>query len=461
MVTIYLDKQLFSHLFKAQEGKYLALREKILSHRNEFIFLYSDAHLFDLQQDTTDIKYEEMDFMQSIVDGNHLIYNSPHIGVIKESPRSSFENIAKVDDFSWLNDCDFSRLTEEQYNVINNIIDITIKDLRGELEFDWLKKRTPIRANELVINKETLTSFVELVKENFYEDKNSYKTIRDASVKNYNPASITSDCEKIFNEQLKAAPLGLSFIEMIKAIVNQFGLDSADATVVYNISYMLLDLLGVSKESRSKVKFRNMQTDCMHSFFGSYCDCLVSDDAGILKKSKTSYKLFSIETKIYSIDEFIKAFDEAINNNQKSASEYFDEICTDYEEREVICAESFVQYTFSQLRASHIYFGYFNQLMERASEDETIIILHKNIRASQLLLIQEIEIIVNRLVHAFNELGATFTSFDKKLEIPQMQEGKWSRILKLKDADIGLTNVQEPFMLYIWIKLKQLEPTQS
>ena len=39
-----------------------------------------------------------------------------------------------------------------------------------------------------------------------------------------------------------------------------------------------------------------MQTDNMHSFFGGYCDCFVSDDAGILKKSKTLYKLFNIET---------------------------------------------------------------------------------------------------------------------------------------------------------------------
>ena len=61
MVTIYFDKQLFSHLFKSQEEKYLVLREKILSHRDEFIFTYSNAHLFDLQQDTTDIKYDEMD----------------------------------------------------------------------------------------------------------------------------------------------------------------------------------------------------------------------------------------------------------------------------------------------------------------------------------------------------------------------------------------------------------------
>lgn len=461
MVTIYFDKQLFSHLFKSQEEKYLALRKKILSHRDEFIFLYSNAHLLDLQQDTTDIKYDEMDFMQSIVDGNHIFYESPNIGVIKESPRSAFNNVAKVDDFSWLYELDLSQITEEQCDAINNIIDISIKDLRGELEFDWLKKRTPIRSKELAIDKENLISFVKLVKDNFYEDKNSYKNIRDNAVKSYNPTLITSDCENVFNEQLEAAPLRLSFIETIKAVINQFGLKSSDATIVYYVSYMLLDLLGVSKETRRKVKFRNMQTDCMHSFFGSYCDCFVSDDAGILKKSKTLYKLFNFETKIYSIDEFIKTFDEAINNNQKHVSEYFKEICTDYEKKEVIWAESLTQYTLTQLRASNIYFGYFNYMSERTSKDDTVIILHKNKRASQLLLIQEIEIVVNRLVRSFNEIGATFSLFNKEVEFSQMRTGNWNRILKLNDADIYLTNAQDPFMLYLWINVRHPVSIQS
>ena len=54
MITIYLDKQVFSHLFNAREEKYSLLREKILSHKDEFIFFYSNAHLFDLQDDKTD-----------------------------------------------------------------------------------------------------------------------------------------------------------------------------------------------------------------------------------------------------------------------------------------------------------------------------------------------------------------------------------------------------------------------
>lgn len=154
----------------------------------------------------------------------------------------------------------------------------------GQLEFDWLKKRTPICSKELQVDKTTFTSFVRYVKDNFYENKDSYKSIRDTAIKNYNPALITADSEDAFNNQLVSSPLGLSFVETIKAVLNQLGLTSSDAATVYYISYMLLDLLGVSKEPRKKVKFRNLQTDCLHSFFGSYCDCIVSNDTGMLKK---------------------------------------------------------------------------------------------------------------------------------------------------------------------------------
>lgn len=38
MVTIYFDKQFFSYLFNAKEEKYIILRDKILSHKDDFVF---------------------------------------------------------------------------------------------------------------------------------------------------------------------------------------------------------------------------------------------------------------------------------------------------------------------------------------------------------------------------------------------------------------------------------------
>lgn len=455
MVTIYLDKQVFSHLFNAREEKYARLREKILSHKDEFIFFYSNAHLFDLQDDKTDIKYSEMEFMQSIVDGNRLIYEASKQEVMKQSPRDAFETIGKVGDFSWMENFDFSQLTVEQRNAINNIADISVKDLKGELGFDWLTKRTPISSEELQVDVTTFKSLMNFIAYNFYENKEAYKQIRDKTIANYNPKEIKADGEEKFNEQLSSSPLGLSFIETIKAVLAQTGLSSSDLAIVYYMSYMLLDLFGVNKEARKKVKFQNMQADCCHSFFGSYCDCIVSDDEGLRLKSKTLYKLFNFGTKVYSIDEFIERFDEAINNNKKSGRKYFDEIFNDYIARQILRTEITPEHTLTYLNTSNKFFGYFNCMIERKSDNETVIILHKNNDLNQPMLVREIEIIVNRMVKVFNDMGANFTLFDEAVELPQLKADNWNRILVLNDADICLTKFKETPMLCLWIKLKQ------
>lgn len=455
MITIYLDKQVFSHLFNAREEKYSLLREKILSHKDEFIFFYSNAHLFDLQDDKTDIKYSEMEFMQSIVDGNRLIYEPPKQEVMKQSPRDAFETIGKIGDFSWLENFDFSQITAEQRNAINNIVDISIKDLKGELGFDWLTKRAPISSDELQVDVPTFKSLMNFIAYNFYENKEAYKQVRDKTIANYNPKEIKADGEEKFNEQLSSSPLGLSFIETIKAVLAQTGLSSSDSATIYYMSYMLLDLFGVNKEARKKVKFQNMQADCCHSFFGSYCDCIVSDDEGLRLKSKTLYKLFNFGTKVYSIDEFIERFDEAINNNKKSGRKYFDEIFNDYIARQILRTEITPEHTLTYLNTSNKFFGYFNCMIERKSDNETAIILHKNNDLNQPMLAKEIEIIVNRMVKVFNEMGANFTLFDETVELPQLKADNWNRMLVLNDADICLTKFKETPMLCLWIKLKQ------
>lgn len=455
MITIYLDKQVFSHLFNAREEKYSLLRDKILSHKDEFIFFYSNAHLFDLQDDKTDIKYAEMEFMQSIVDGNRLIYEFPRQEVMKQSPREAFETVGKVGDFSWLDNFDVSQLTDEQLNAINNIVDISIKDLKGELDFNWLTNRIPISANESQVDGPIFKSLMNFIAYNFYENKNAYKQVRDNTIARYNPKEIKANGEDVFNEQLSSSPLGLSFIETIKATLAQTGLSSSDSAIVYYMSYMLLDLFGVNKEARKKVKFQNMQADCCHSFFGSYCDCIVSDDEGLRLKSKTLYKLFNFVTKVYSIDEFIERFDEAINNNKKSGRKYFDEIFNDYIARQILRTEITPEHTLTYLNTSNKFFGYFNCMIERKSDNETVIILHKNNDLNQPMLVREIEIIVNRMVKVFNDMGANFTLFDEAVELPQLKADNWNRILVLNDADICLTKFKETPMLCLWIKLKQ------
>ena len=148
-------------------------------------------------------------------------------------------------------------------------------------------------------------------------------------------------------------------------------------------------------------------------------------------------------------------FDEAINNNKKSAHEYFDEILCDYTKRQVIRVETKPGQSLTYLNTSNKYFGYFNCMIERKSKDETVIILHKNNDLKQPILMREIEIIVNRIVRVFNSMGAAFALFDEAVEVPQLKANNWNRILMLNDADVCLTKFKDTPMLCLWVKLKR------
>ena len=45
----------------------------------------------------------------------------------------------------------------------------------------------------------------------------SIQIIRDNTIARYNPTLITAEGENVFNEQLASSPLGLSFLDIIKA----------------------------------------------------------------------------------------------------------------------------------------------------------------------------------------------------------------------------------------------------
>jgi len=69
--------------------------------------------------------------------------------------------------------------------------------------------------------------------------------------------------------------------------------------------------------------------------------------------------------------------------------------------------------------------------------------------------VREIEIIVNRMVRAFNDMGTTLEVFNKEIELPQIKANNWERILVLDDAYMSLTIFKDTPMLCFWIKMEQ------
>ena len=450
MVTIYFDKQVFSYLFNARDEKYVRLKEKILSHKDEFIFLYSAGHLMDLNNDASEIKYAEMELMHSIVDENFLVFDS-YIKVSRISPMGAFSNLGVPFKKPLLDNLDFSNLSKEQIYALNNISDLIKKEIDGGLEFDWLKTRVPIDSEKLLVDKEILECFFNVVSESFFGDK--YKMVRDNVMHLYNPGSIVTGESRNVNDLPLYTPLKMSYLDIVRSVLKQIGFPMNNDLMAYYISYVFLDLFGFNKEPRKKVKFQNLQADALHSFYGSYCDCVVSEDIGLRDKTKDLYGVYNINTKVYSIDEFIEKFDEAIANNRKSVYQYWEEIMQDYLYGEEIRSETVTDGKMIGIKCSYSYFGYFNQMFVKESDGETAIILCKNIDVNSHLLIKEVEILVNRHARAFNEVGAQFYNFNWELEFPQILADNWFRDVRVNDMRLKLTRLPDvpKFCFIIWL----------
>lgn len=217
----------------------------------------------------------------------------------------------------------------------------------------------------------------------------------------YNPKHIRVDKNTDLNAIAKETFLESPFDKILSALSKQFGLTNPDNSQIYLLHYYFLDNWKLCPEKRKTVKARNLLVDSAHSYLASYCDCLVSDDKGMRDKSEVLYKRYGIDTAIYTIDEFIEKFDEAIANNQKSVSEYIFETIEDHTKSETIKIDKYEGRTFTHIKPHHSYFGYFNQMIEAYSENDWGLILGKRNGLNQSILLREIKIIVNRISKVF------------------------------------------------------------
>ena len=441
MVTIYLDKQVFSHLFKGSEEKYRQLRENIYKHRDEFIFLYSEGHILDLQNDTTDIKFKELEFIRSIV-GNHcLIYHSPYIQVATIEPAKAFEDRPDFFDTKWIEDLDWDNLMKDQKEILCNIADIVSNEHMGNLSADWITERKPLENRFDEISKEQIISANRLVLDKLYQNKDVYKQVRDNTISLYNPKQIRLDDKKRVDDAMLLTRFKSPFKDIIGSVMKQMGFKNPENMIVYTVAYILLDMIGLSPEKRGKIEFRNMHIDGIHSYFASYCDCFVSNDEGVRVKSGYLYNEFNMDTHICDIDEFIELFDKAIENNKKTARTYLDEIIEDHSKGEIIRHDHQENDCFIQLKTNHTYFGYFDQLIERTSDGKMSIVLCKRNGLNQSLLLEEIKIIVNRIALSFQEFGTEAYMYSEK-DSTQLMEDSWGgRVWRFRDSIMDLGKV--------------------
>ena len=457
MVRIYFDKQIFSHLYKQEKSLYIDLLKKIENHETS-LFCYSHAHLLDLKSDKTDIKYSELSFMEKIVNDNYLSYHalekstSPYLA----KPLEAFQDIEDepdFTDFSALFDFDTSEMSKSERDLIEQskmLLDEKLFDLNfltdhngDPSSVELLKKIFPVTTQPMNIT-ELLEYFMGMVK-TMNEDKTVYKNLRNLTDKHLNNGKFTVDYSEIdFNEDLKDSVLQKSFIDFVRDNLNPNGDKKLSKYDFFTNAYLNLDILGISKESSKNIKFNNILNDALHSYYGAYCDCVVSDDAGFLKKTRVLYKLLGIETKVLHAEEFIKSFDFISDKEEIDFVNFKNLLLNDIKNGLVINERKSLKYNRQSytIKPIHKYLGFFNRIDKLVEDGNNYLYFYRRIKNySNFSFLREYEMVVNNAVKIFGVDHNSKGMFNWDKEKEEIKSNDWQgRFWDFQSFTIKLEN---------------------
>lgn len=439
MERIYFDKQVFSYLFKGEDATYQNLCNKLIQNKQNYIFQYSEALLLDLKTSDPIIREKELEFIESIVSNNFLYHNA-------QTHKTINQPIRPIDAFNSrsydLENFSFSKLfddlvTEDMGKSERELIQ-TLKSLIINFKFNLfdetqlasipenLKKIVPFTGKDMSI-QDFMDRALETTK-NLIEDKSLFKEMRKVVSEGINNGKfILHDDETDFNDQLKLSEIKKTFKEFVYDSVkgNKKEVSNFD---FHTNAYMNLEILGITKEPSKSIKFRNLQNDSFHSYYGGYSDIVVSDDTNFVKKSKAIYKLNGIDTNVLSITDFISWFDDSLNYSVISFATFFDSILSEIKNGEV------VQTSYDELnnrktdiiKSKSKLLNYFNTIYKIEINTQIIYFVVKRfVSYSYFTYFQEIEYVVNI---TFQLLGADLNGmelYNPNVENKQIDDNSW------------------------------------
>jgi len=468
MVRVYLDSNIFRYLGNVDDSE-ITFFNKLIEFKDDFIFYYSSAHLSDLSRDISERKYQDLSFMEQLVDKNFLNLNNDEIVVNVKiaSPTEAFNNM----NFETVNNSiDFDKIfeelgeesveKEEAKKLFKSFLNTPIGNLGIPNLPDAVYNNTPF--NEIIPKLSDKNTFSDLIKgmldifSKLYEDPSIWRKFRNYSIENLLNRKFDIDIENPnFNELLKDTPLQKSFLEFVEdSIKHNKSLDKQKYHHFFISAYACLNLLGIDKENNRKVVFSSFQDDAQHAFYAAHCDYLVSKDEQLLLKAKSLYNLFKIETKVLNLDEF-KELIENKNPTSLNLEIFTKELlsaCINSELHKEFSIEPQNKVTEYNLQTP--LFGYFNHLQVVIKHNESpIYTFYKEFKNySRFISYIEFERLTNRVVSVLgkdNEGKLYFTEDDKN----QIVTTNWlGRIWHFENSTFhfGL-DINENQMCFSWI----------
>lgn len=374
-----------------------------------------------MQNDKSDIKYDELDFIKKVVDDNFLIYNDEKRETLHYvvEPRQAFEDFVDSD----FEDISFNSLSD----LGSSLIDVSDKQ-KDEIEkakellfsqqinfgFSEINKLPDDVAEALgsllPLDKDSMTiiewaeHFMNAFKK-MNEDKSIYKKLRNMIDKNTASEKFTINIDHIsFNDDSLNIEIKKTFREFVNGTINPNGNKEITDYEFFLNSYLMLDLLGISKEPLSKVRFRNVMNDGFHSYYASSMDLLVSKDNGFLEKSKVMYKLLNKDTKVMHVDDFMKSIKLMSSTKENNSVSFFELLDNDIKNGLVLRKKLSIRYDreATTIKPIHLFLGYFNEIdIIKEKKVSHILLSYRNKEGSVTYFFREIEYLVNKSIEIF------------------------------------------------------------
>ncbi|WP_243472495.1 hypothetical protein [Winogradskyella sp. MH6] len=459
MVRIYFDKQIFSNLFKKDKTKYVKLLDKIRNQRSS-LFVFSHAHLLDLKSDKTDIKYSELDFIESIVGDNYLSYHAieKRTSCYLATPNMAFKDVEHEDDnidFASLLEFDTTDLNDEDKQKVEKakklltepILDFNFSgliDADSEV-LDTVSKILPFGKDpmSMIDWSEHMMSLVTKMK----DDNKVWKGLRNITDTHFNNGKFTINYDEIdFNDELENSELKKTFTQFVNDNLNPNGTTEVTKYDFFVNAYCTLDLLGISKEPSKKFKFNNMMNDALHSYYGAYTDCVVSEDLAFLKKTRALYRLLGIETKVLHIDEFINSFDFIVEKEASDVSTFIQLLKNDLNNSLIINSHQSLDRDrkTETIKPVHTYLGFFNRIDKIIEDGKQYLYFYRvTYNYSYFKFYREYELVINNAFRIFGDDINFKGKFDWEKELELMRSDKWiGREWNFEDVNFKIENNQ-------------------
>jgi hypothetical protein len=427
-MRIYLDTNVFTQLRKPERKTDL---DFLLQLKKKHVFVFSEGHLEDLNQDQTERKLGDLNFMERLVDRNYFVNDQQNArcNILMASPTEAFNgrtffNPAQLRGLVDQLEKPYATLVKGFMSIrlpLNLATNIAAMDEQSRSI--WLKLIPDPK--DIYTLGEWVNLFAEFI-EALHTDRSVYKGLRGAVREAAMGVgySLKAKDVKIIDQAGKE----WSFVEMINESVRNSDKSKTPSEHDYfTTTFMMLNLMGLDNESSSKARFVNTHNDAAHAFFGGHCDYVVSDDVGFLVKASMIYGMRAIQTEPMGLDQFLQRMRYVDQITEQTCAGFFTAIGHGLRHSFAISSPSvmFPWRTYVDYRVKEHYLNYFNTLQTIHEGERTFLLLERQQdNLSVFDMFSEYQVVIEQLIDLFgmddDGLGRL-----NAIDVSQLREGTW------------------------------------